>query len=194
RSRAAADLGEARTRLWDTAVVAGALRKAALAGGLGLLGGVAAEATLRLAWGTHPLLAWYHPLAPHKLAQVKRLRRDRRLSTVFVGSSVVLEGVDPRVAAPSGPGGPPSYNAALNGMVLPLQAHWTHLLGTLMTPDEWVIGWSTLDFNEHGTYPAGVADAYRSARAYPGAGRISDVALVRHAGDLLSRDLLIPRA
>jgi hypothetical protein len=104
------------------------------------------------------------------VAQLKVQHMDERRATgdtggvVFAGSSQILEGVRPSLAAPGF--GRRAYNAALHRGFLPLTERW--LLEEVLPrlePQLVVLGLSVLDLTDHGVAQYEVVDRYDAALA-----------------------------
>lgn len=115
------------------------------------LGLVAAELTARLTDDRLPQARiWHDPVAQVKhRALIRRRARGLTGGTVFAGSSQVLEGIRPSLAAPAS--GPCVYNAALHRSFLPLTEPWLQdVVLPLARPHLVVLGLSVLDLNDNG--------------------------------------------
>jgi hypothetical protein len=149
--------------------------------GLLLLSGAAvvagAEATARALSPRLPAVRlWHDPVAQLKVEQMERRRRRGATGgVVFAGSSQVLEGVRPSVAAPGL--GLRAYNAALHRGFLPLTERW--LLEEVLprlAPRLVVLGIGVLDLTDNGVGQYEVVDRFEAAIA-----RRSDrAAVLRH--------------
>lgn len=119
----------------------------------------AAEAAARIAEphaATRPLV-WHDPVAQAKWLQMRALRH-RRPSTVVLGNSMALVGIDPT----SGLGD--TYNAALHRAVPTVTQRWTaDVVLPLLRPARVILAASVLDFNDNGSFHRKIDERYRTA-------------------------------
>jgi lysophospholipase L1-like esterase len=125
-----------------------------------------AEAALRQRSSRLPQLRlWHDAVAQLKVAQMDdRRRRGETGGVVFAGSSQVLEGLDPRRAAPDWGRG--AYNAALHRGFLPLTEPW--LLQEViprLRPRLVVLGVGVIDLTDNGTAQHEVLQRFESSPA-----------------------------
>jgi hypothetical protein len=112
---------------------------------------LAAEFGVRLLAGG-PLrdpVVWENEEANHRWHQLRRLGRAGGASTVFVGSSLVGVGVDPKAYTSLSGTDRPAYNAALLGSSIGQQSQWVReFVVPLVRPDVVVIGISGRELND----------------------------------------------
>lgn len=108
---------------------------------------------------------WHDGVVQVKAGQMRERRRAGATGgVVFAGSSQVLEGVAPRLAAPGL--GLRAYNAGVHRGFLPLTERWLlDVVVPALQPRVVVLGLSVLDLNDNGTAQYEVLERFESALA-----------------------------
>ena len=124
---------------------------------------------------------WHDPVLQLKVAHLRqRARTGDTGGIVFAGSSQVLEGVLPSVAAPGL--GRRAYNAGLHRGFLPLTEPWLlEVVLPLARPRLVVLGVSVLDLNDNGIAQREVLERFQAspARRHDVVARVQRTALGR---------------
>lgn len=137
-------------------------------------------------------LLWHDPVLQLKEVQLRARRAQGATGGVlFAGSSQVLEGVAPSLAAPGL--GLRAYNAAVHRGFLPLTERWLlDVVLPIVEPRLVVLGLGVLDLNDNGVAQHEVVERFELARARR-AGRVAAARRALHGRSALVRHRLVGR-
>ena len=150
------------------------------------------SAARRLASARPEARLWHDPVLQLKAVQLQA-RRDAGATggVVFAGSSQVLEGVAPSLAAPGA--GLRAYNAAVHRGFLPLTERWLlDVVLPLVEPALVVLGLGILDLNDNGVAQYEVVERFEAAPARR-RGPVATARRTLHERSELARRLLARR-